>query len=91
MSRIGAQGLASPGRGHTAPVPRAARDDPGDPYRLFPSPDDHVEVQEVLFYAFRSPPMQTSLYEMFQEFGLKKVQDFLLAFHDWRMRSCTCR
>ncbi|MDY0019303.1 MAG: MBL fold metallo-hydrolase, partial [Anaerolineae bacterium] len=56
---------------------------PETQYRLFPIPwDDHVEVQGVLFYAFRSPPMQTSLYEMFQEFGVKKVQDFLLAFHE---------
>ncbi len=50
-------------------------------HRLFPIAwDDHVEVQGVLFYAFRSPPMQTSLYELFQEFKVEEVMNFLLAF-----------
>ncbi len=54
---------------------------PETQHRLFPIPwGDHVELQGVLFHAFRSPPMQTSLYEMFQEFEMKKVMDFLLAF-----------
>ena len=54
---------------------------PETQHRLFPIPwDDQVEVQGIHFYAFRSPPMQTSLYEMFQEFGAQEMQDFLLAF-----------
>lgn len=54
---------------------------PETKHRLFPIPwDDHVSVQGVHFYAFRSPPMQTSLHEMFQEFGEEKMRDFLLAF-----------
>jgi len=54
---------------------------PDTQHRLFPVPwDDRVEVEGVLFSAFRSPPMQTSLYEMFQEFGADKVLKFLVAF-----------
>jgi L-ascorbate metabolism protein UlaG (beta-lactamase superfamily) len=54
---------------------------PETQHRLFPLPwSDHVEVQDILFYAFRSPPMQTSLYEMFQEFGEERMRDFLQAF-----------
>lgn len=50
-------------------------------HRLFPLPwDDHFEVQGIPFFAFRSPPMQTSLYDMFEEFGTRRVLNFLEAF-----------
>jgi L-ascorbate metabolism protein UlaG (beta-lactamase superfamily) len=53
---------------------------PETQHRLFPIPwDDHVEVQGVHFYAFRSPPMGTSLYDMIEEFGAAKVLNFLQA------------
>ena len=53
---------------------------PETQHRLFPIPwDDHVEVEGVHFYAFRSPPMGTSLYDMIEEFGAAKVLDFLQA------------
>jgi len=54
---------------------------PETQHRLFPIPwGDGVEVQGVHFYAFRSPPMGTSLYDMIEEFGAEKVLDFLQAF-----------
>lgn len=54
---------------------------PETQHRLFPLPwDDHFEVQGVPFFAFRSPPMQTSLYDMFEEFGAAQVEAFLQAF-----------
>jgi L-ascorbate metabolism protein UlaG (beta-lactamase superfamily) len=54
---------------------------PDTEHRLFPIPwDDKVEVASVQFLAFRSPPMHTSLYDMFQEFGVAKVLKFLTAF-----------
>ncbi len=54
---------------------------PETQHRLFPLPwDDHFEVQGIPFFAFRSPPMQTSLYDMFEEFGATKVEAFLQAF-----------
>ncbi|MBN1876957.1 MAG: MBL fold metallo-hydrolase [Anaerolineae bacterium] len=54
---------------------------PETQHRLFPVIwDDQVEVQGVRFFAFRSPPMQTSLYTLFQEFDVKPVLDFLMAF-----------
>jgi L-ascorbate metabolism protein UlaG (beta-lactamase superfamily) len=54
---------------------------PETQHRLFPIPwDDEVAVRGICFFAFRSPPMQTSLYEMYQEFGEKKMRDSLLAF-----------
>jgi len=53
---------------------------PETQHRLYPIPwDDHGEIQAVHFYAFRSPPMQTSLYEMFREFEVTDVLDFLTA------------
>lgn len=53
---------------------------PETQHRLFPIPwDDQVEVEGVHFYAFRSPPMETSLYDMIEEFGAAKVLDFLQA------------
>jgi L-ascorbate metabolism protein UlaG (beta-lactamase superfamily) len=53
---------------------------PETQHRLFPIPwDDHVEVEGVHFYAFRSPPMETSLYDMIEEFGAAQVLDFLQA------------
>lgn len=53
---------------------------PETQHRLYPIPwDDNVEIQGVHYYAFRSPPMQTSLYEMFQEFEVGQVLDFLMA------------
>jgi L-ascorbate metabolism protein UlaG (beta-lactamase superfamily) len=54
---------------------------PETQHRLFPLPwDDHFEVQGIPFFAFRSPPMQTSLYDMFEEFGAAEVEAFLHAF-----------
>jgi L-ascorbate metabolism protein UlaG (beta-lactamase superfamily) len=54
---------------------------PETQHRLFPLPwDDHFEVQGIPFFAFRSPPMQTSLYDMFEEFGAARVEAFLQAF-----------
>lgn len=56
---------------------------PETQHRLYPVPwGDNVEVQRVHFHAYRSPPMQTSLYEMFQEFGVAQVLDFLMAFRE---------
>jgi L-ascorbate metabolism protein UlaG (beta-lactamase superfamily) len=53
---------------------------PETQHRLYPIPwDDNVEIQGVHFYAFRSPPMQTSLYEMFREFEVADVLAFLTA------------
>jgi L-ascorbate metabolism protein UlaG (beta-lactamase superfamily) len=40
---------------------------------------EQVELNELRFFAFRSPPMQTSLYDMLEEFGVKKTLDFLQA------------
>ena len=49
-------------------------------HRLFPLAwDDDFEVQGIPFFAFRSPPMQTSLYDMFEEFGTARVEAFLRA------------
>lgn len=54
---------------------------PETQHRVFPLPwDDDCEVQDILFFAFRSPPMQTSLYDMFEEFGVTRVEAFLQAF-----------
>jgi L-ascorbate metabolism protein UlaG (beta-lactamase superfamily) len=54
---------------------------PETQHRLFPLPwDDHFEVQSIPFFAFRAPPMQTSLYDMFEEFGTRQVLSFLEAF-----------
>ena len=61
---------------------RALRDlIPETQHRLFPLPwDDDFEVQGIRFSAFRAPPMQTSLYDMFEEFGTRQVLNFLEAF-----------
>ena len=54
---------------------------PETQHRLFPLPwDDHFEVEGIPFFAFRSPPMETSLYAMFEEFGAERVDAFLQAF-----------
>jgi len=54
---------------------------PETKHRLFPIPwDDHVEVRGVHFHAFRSPPAQISLYDMFEEVETSEVIDFLQAF-----------
>lgn len=41
---------------------------------------EHVELLGMRFSAFPSPSMQTSLFDMFQEFGVRNVLDFLRAF-----------
>jgi len=49
--------------------------------RLFPlSWGDQFELERIPIFAFRSPPMRTSLYDMFEEFGVSKVLDFLRSF-----------
>jgi L-ascorbate metabolism protein UlaG (beta-lactamase superfamily) len=54
---------------------------PETQHRLFPlSWDDEVDVEQFQVSAFRSPPMQTSLYDMFEEFGTRQVLNFLEAF-----------
>ncbi|MBN1138960.1 MAG: MBL fold metallo-hydrolase [Anaerolineae bacterium] len=54
---------------------------PETEHRLFPLPwDDECEVEGIPFFAFRSPPMETSLYDMFEEFGAEQVEAFLQAF-----------
>lgn len=56
---------------------------PETQHRLYPIPwEDNAEIQGVHFYAFRSPPMKTSLYEMFREFEVAQVLDFLTAFRE---------
>ncbi len=40
---------------------------------------EQIELNGLRFFAFRSPPMQTSLYDMLEEFGAKKTLDFLQA------------
>ena len=53
---------------------------PETQHRLFPLPwDDQVKLEGMRFFSFRSPPMQTSLYDMFEEFGVSQVIDFLQA------------
>ena len=53
-------------------------------HRLFPLAwDDQVELDGMYFYAFRSPPMQTSLYDMVEEFGAQTVLEFLQACRQW--------
>ncbi|RLC92823.1 MAG: hypothetical protein DRI77_12500 [Chloroflexi bacterium] len=53
---------------------------PETQHRLFPLPwNDQVELEEMRFFSFRSPPMQTSLYDMCKEFGVSQVMDFLQA------------
>lgn len=50
-------------------------------HRLFPIAwGEQVELNWLHFWAFRSPPMRTSLYDMFEEFGVSKTLDFLNAF-----------
>jgi L-ascorbate metabolism protein UlaG (beta-lactamase superfamily) len=50
-------------------------------YRLFPLAwGDQFELNGVRFFAFQSPPIKTSLYDMIEEFGTRKVMDFLQAF-----------
>jgi L-ascorbate metabolism protein UlaG (beta-lactamase superfamily) len=57
---------------------------PETQHRLFPLPwDDQFEVEGIPFFAFRSPPMQTSLYDMFEEFGADQVEAFLQAFRQF--------
>ncbi len=49
--------------------------------RLYPLDwDDRLDLEASAFLAFRSPPMETSLYAMFEEFGVSKVLEFLRAF-----------
>jgi len=53
---------------------------PETQHRLFPLPwNDQVELEGMRFFSFRSPPMQTSLYDMCEEFGVSQVMDFLQA------------
>ncbi len=50
-------------------------------HRLFPIAwGEQVELDGVRYSAFRSPPMQTSLYDMVEEFGAEKTLDFLNTF-----------
>ena len=50
-------------------------------HRLFPIAwGEQVELNWLCFSAFRSPPMRTSLYDLFAEFGVPKTLDFLNAF-----------
>jgi L-ascorbate metabolism protein UlaG (beta-lactamase superfamily) len=53
---------------------------PETQHRLFPLVwGDQTELQAIGFRAFRSPPLKTSLYDMFEEFGVSQVLDFLQA------------
>jgi len=63
------------------PLCRALRElVPETQHRLYPLPwDDDVDIESVHFFAFKSPPMETSLYSMFAEFGAARVLEFLQA------------
>jgi len=49
-------------------------------YRLFPIAwGDQVELNGLRFFAYQSPAMRTSLHDMFEEFGVRQVLEFLRA------------
>jgi len=55
---------------------------PETQHRLFPLPwDDQVDLDGTRFFSFRSPPMQMSLYGLYQEFDPSDVMLFLQACH----------